>query len=278
MKPHLVTHLTTAPVYNCCFLWRYFPFKEFTVPNAFVDANAPVPLTPEHIESDVPSKPDALRVLSVEDDDLSYLLLQASLQTGLLQNAGVKVKTTRVRNAEEALNLLGSDNFCPFDVVVTDQHLEPAGGVLTGSEFTRLLQRREWQGTWRGATFRPVLAIASGDTEIVRMGSARDLHAQIIVWQKPYPSTTQMAQDIISRLPSSVVEDLSIRVGNGDNVNVRIDGSDNDEDNALAQDESDTNNNAADHNADTDTGTCTATATPTSAVVKSSRDVPTAYK
>ena len=151
---------------------------------------------------------------------------------------------------------------------MVDQHLEPAGGVLTGSEFTRLLQRREWQGTWRGATFQPVLAIASGDTEIVRMGSARDLHAQIIVWQKPYPSTTQMAKDIISRLPSSVANDLSARVYNSPDVNVHIDDhNDNDTSPTCGEiDVNDADNKNADANA----------SKPKSGVVKSSQVLPSA--
>jgi CheY-like chemotaxis protein len=136
--------------------------------------------------------PAQLRVLLVEDDDLNVLVMQTSLQAGMKSEFGTDVLVTRAHTAEEALVLVG--DVCAFDLIVVDQHMEPAGGVMKGSQLVEILGARHCAPGAR----RPVLCIASGNADV---GSAETIAfltaGASIVWGKPYPGTGRIVADIV---------------------------------------------------------------------------------
>jgi len=149
------------------------------------------------------SVPSELRVLLVEDDDLNFLVMQSSLAMGFSQAHGTAVKVQHSRTAEEALKLIGDSNECGFDLIVADQHMEMAGGVMKGSELVAVLSARR-KGVWRDLAMPPVLAIASGDMGDTEAMSSHEWRGGAcgadIFWCKPIPRSSQLVADIVPHL------------------------------------------------------------------------------
>ena len=131
-----------------------------------------------------------LRVLLAEDDDLNVLVMQTSLQVGMKSEFGTAVDVTRARTAEEALDLLGDAN--AYDLIVVDQHMEPAGGVMKGSQLVEILSAKPCVA----GTQRPILCIASGNADDEAEASTFKAVGADIIWPKPYPGTLRMVSDI----------------------------------------------------------------------------------
>eukprot|EP00937_MAST-01D_sp_MAST-1D-sp2_P003107 g3107.t1 len=110
--------------------------------------------------SGAPDVPAELRVLLVEDDDLNVLVMKTSLQAGMKSEFGTDVHVTRARTAEAALQLIG-DGACAFDLLVVDQHMEPAGGTMKGSQLVEILSARPCAPGSQG----PLFCIASGNAD-----------------------------------------------------------------------------------------------------------------
>jgi CheY-like chemotaxis protein len=94
------------------------------------------------------------------------------------------VKCTVVNTAEKALDLIASHD--TFDLVVMDQHLEQADGILTGAQATQQL---------RDLGHQTPIIMCSGNC------AANDRAAYLAagathVWPKPYPTIEEMANDI----------------------------------------------------------------------------------
>jgi CheY-like chemotaxis protein len=173
--------------------------------------------------------PRELRVLIVEDDDLNYLVMASSLEVGFREMHDVTVHVQHARTAEAALAIIAaprsdsdSSKF-PFDVVIADQHMERAGGVMKGSELTAMLSAQ------RHGVHVPVLVIASGDDAVQHVDAVlepyRALSGADVFWPKPYPRRRKLVRDIVSFLlrrneepapPTSQRLSL-LRRGNGNN-------------------------------------------------------------
>ena len=134
--------------------------------------------------------PAKLRVLLVEDDDLNVLVMQTSLQVGMKSEFGTSVDVTRARTAEEALDLLGDANL--YDLIVVDQHMEPAGGVMKGSQLVEILSAKPYVP----GTQRPILCIASGNADDEAEANTFKAVGADIIWPKPYPGTVRIVSDI----------------------------------------------------------------------------------
>jgi CheY-like chemotaxis protein len=141
------------------------------------------------------SVPRNLRFLVVEDDDLNFLIMRTSIEAGFreLSAGAVTTAVTHAKTGEEAMRLVGDGPACAYDVVVCDQHMETAGGVMKGTEFMSLLRRKEFQPR------SPVAALASGNNEEADVTTYHACGADI-VWPKPYPPALQMARDVATQL------------------------------------------------------------------------------
>jgi len=165
-----------------------FPLADFDLP--FVEYEAPV--TPKAGSMrDLRILPPEFKILIIEDDDLNVLVMQTSLEIGLKDYCGTTARVTRTRTAEEALLLIGYGEVCPFDMLVIDEHMEPAGGVMKGTRLVNIMAGREILGR------RPILAIASCTSDdLTEYARYRESGANI-VWTKPYPGMALMVSDIV---------------------------------------------------------------------------------
>jgi CheY-like chemotaxis protein len=167
----------------------------------------------------------SLSVLLVEDDPMNQIIMQAKLQEirslaangssssgesggGARFGAECRVDCVTVDTAEKAIELLAKEvaaaQFAPtprFDVVCMDQHLENAGGVLTGIEAVREL---------RGKGYVQPIIMCSGNCNAQDSDGYLDSGASW-VWPKPYPTTVQMASDL-SGLLSATNSELAAEV------------------------------------------------------------------
>ena len=156
------------------------------------------------------SVPRNLRFLVVEDDDLNYLIMRTSIEAGFreLSAGAVTTAVTHAKTGEEAMRLVGDGPACAYDVVVCDQHMETAGGVMKGTDFVSVLHRKEFQPR------SPVAVLASGNNEEADVITYHACGADI-VWPKPYPPALQMARDVMTQLhkrslPTLLVEQLEV--------------------------------------------------------------------
>jgi signal transduction histidine kinase/CheY-like chemotaxis protein len=134
--------------------------------------------------------PHSLKILVCEDDAMNQLIMKAKLQDLQLGDGGdegrrCEVECTVADTAEKAIELI-TEGKEDFDVILMDQHLENAGGTLTGMEAV---------GQLRGKGYTLPIIMCSGNC------SARDAESYLEagashVWPKPYPPTQQMADDL----------------------------------------------------------------------------------
>jgi len=159
-----------------------------------------------------------MRVLVVEDDDLNVLLMKTTLEVGMREAFGTTAHIWRARTAEEALEMVhrfsaedpgAAEGRNPFDVVITDQHMELAGGVMTGTELVEVLRTMPCAMTGFAHAQGPILVIASGDAsaDAIEVASSKRAGADV-VWSKPYPSQAAMSNDIASVVQKRAFEPL----------------------------------------------------------------------
>lgn len=132
----------------------------------------------------------------MEDDSLNCLVMKTSLEVGFRLAFGIKVDIMTLQTAEDALQLIEDMPVFDFDVVVADQHMEMAGGVMKGSRLIEVLNTRirtEFADIY--ASRRPALVIASANTD-EHEKRAYSAGGADIVWPKPYPPNAQMVQDL----------------------------------------------------------------------------------
>eukprot|EP00808_Paulinella_micropora_P019182 g46734.t1 len=126
------------------------------------------------------------RVLLVDDVKLNCKVMQRVLSSGLFKP--LKWSFTIASTAEEALAAIGRPNTPKFDLMVIDQHLESAGGVLKGNEAADRL---------RDSAVRPRLVV--GCTGEAGAGDAPDeglWNSADLLWGKPIPNPGKILQDL----------------------------------------------------------------------------------
>ena len=95
--------------------------------------------------------------------------------------------------AEQALDLISKSpaGQNAFDAIITDQHMELAGGTLLGTDMLAKLSSLDYSGP--GA--RPLYVVASANSEKEDLAFYLARGADL-VWPKPYPRADQLARDL----------------------------------------------------------------------------------
>jgi CheY-like chemotaxis protein len=149
-------------------------------------------------------------VLLVEDDLMNQIIMQAKLQElptlkaprdSLCCEETCRIECVTVDTAEKAMELIKNGPDGQFDLVLMDQHLENAGGVLTGIEAVREL---------RSSGHTHPIIMCSGNCD------ARDSDGYLssgasLVWPKPYPPTPKMASDLRALLCQPLSRPTAVR-------------------------------------------------------------------
>jgi PAS domain S-box-containing protein len=123
---------------------------------------------------------EPISCLIIDDIKMNRTMLKRRLKKAIAPNATI----TEAATGEEALLICGRDR---FDVIVVDQFMEGAGGVMVGTDVVFAMRR---------------MRIGS----IIIGCSGNDLGTQFIdagadwVWQKPMPSNDKIIQDLRTSL------------------------------------------------------------------------------
>jgi CheY-like chemotaxis protein len=123
-----------------------------------------------------------LRWLIVDDIKMNRVMLRRRLEAKICPNCII----TEVATGEAALEICGIDK---FDVIVVDQYMEEAGGVLVGTDVVYAMRRMRVNAI--------IIGCSGNDLEDEFREAGADW-----VWQKPMPSN----KEIISRLHSALAE------------------------------------------------------------------------
>lgn len=112
------------------------------------------------------SVPTQLKVLLVDDDDM-IRTSQHRFLVHLAENDGHKMSSVGVKTGEECLSLMSSEQGNDINVVICDQFMHDAGGVLLGSQTVLRLRQRGFGGLIIGcsgnSTCKPLFIDAGAD-------------------------------------------------------------------------------------------------------------------
>ena len=123
-----------------------------------------------------------MRFLIVDDVKMNRMMLKRRIQKSICPNCFVAEAPT----GERALEICGKEK---FDVIIVDQYMEEAGGVMVGTDVVFAMRRMRIDS---------IIIGCSGND----MGSQfRDAGADW-VWQKPMPSNGRIIQDLRTSLTS----------------------------------------------------------------------------
>jgi len=118
----------------------------------------------------------ALSFLIIDDVKMNRTMLKRRITKSIAPNAEIKEAAT----GEEALVMCGTEN---FDVVVVDQYMEEAGGVMVGTDVVFAMRRMRFEAV--------IIGCSGNDLDDQFAEAGADL-----VWQKPMPSNSKIIDDI----------------------------------------------------------------------------------
>jgi CheY-like chemotaxis protein len=123
---------------------------------------------------------DPLNFLIIDDVKMNRMLLKKRIKKGIAPNAIITESST----GEEALLLCGVEK---FDVIVVDQYMEEAGGVMVGTDVVFAMRRIGIESI--------IIGCSGNDMDDQFSEAGADW-----VWRKPMPSNTQIISDIRAAL------------------------------------------------------------------------------
>jgi len=98
--------------------------------------NQPKPVAGQENEEDERLIDDAITILIVDDIKMNRTMFRRRVKKGIAPNA----KITEAKTGEEAIEICNEKQ---FDVIIMDQHMEEAGGVILGTDTVAELRKRK---------------------------------------------------------------------------------------------------------------------------------------
>eukprot|EP00531_Pseudo-nitzschia_arenysensis_P000480 CAMPEP_0116153182 /NCGR_PEP_ID=MMETSP0329-20121206/21089_1 /TAXON_ID=697910 /ORGANISM="Pseudo-nitzschia arenysensis, Strain B593" /LENGTH=1038 /DNA_ID=CAMNT_0003650035 /DNA_START=421 /DNA_END=3537 /DNA_ORIENTATION=- len=123
---------------------------------------------------------DPISILVIDDIKMNRTMVKRRILKGIAPNAKIKEAAT----GEEALQICGTDT---FDVMIVDQYMEGAGGVMVGTDVVFAMRRMRIDSVLIGCSGNDI------GTQFFDAGAD-------MVWQKPMPSNDQIIRDLRSSL------------------------------------------------------------------------------
>jgi CheY-like chemotaxis protein/two-component sensor histidine kinase len=128
-----------------------------------------------------------LKFLIVDDIKMNRMMLKRRLKKGIAPNCAIFEACT----GEEALELCGNDS---FDIIIVDQYMEEAGGVMVGTDVVYAMRRMHIGSI--------IIGCSGNDLDIEFKEAGADW-----VWKKPLPTNseivTHLRQALCDRLTAS---------------------------------------------------------------------------
>jgi CheY-like chemotaxis protein len=117
-----------------------------------------------------------LAFLIIDDVKMNRMMLKRRIMKGIAPNSIVREAST----GEEALLICGTEK---FDVIVVDQYMEEAGGVMVGTDVVFAMRRMRIDSIIIGCSGNDM------DEQFTEAGAD-------FVWKKPMPSNSQIIADV----------------------------------------------------------------------------------
>eukprot|EP00934_Nitzschia_sp_Nitz4_P006522 Nitzschia sp. Nitz4//scaffold26_size159584//56913//59963//NITZ4_002484-RA/size159584-snap-gene-0.14-mRNA-1//1//CDS//3329545061//6512//frame0 len=115
---------------------------------------------------------DPIRILIVDDIKMNRTMLERRIKKAIAPNAQV----TMAETAEEALEICETEE---FDIIICDQYMEEAGGVLIGTDAIIAMRRNKVKSL--------IIGCSGNDLDNDFLEAGADL-----VWGKPMPSNSEI--------------------------------------------------------------------------------------
>lgn len=128
------------------------------------------------VKDDTKQIASALSFLVIDDVKMNRMMLKRRIKKGIAPNALIKEAST----GEEALMICGQEK---FDVIVVDQYMEEAGGVMVGTDVVFAMRRMRIDSI--------IIGCSGNDMEEQFTEAGADW-----VWKKPMPSNSRIISDI----------------------------------------------------------------------------------
>ena len=128
------------------------------------------------IEEDDKLIDSALNFLIIDDVKMNRMMLKRRIKKGIAPKAVI----TEASTGEEALLICGKEK---FDVIVVDQYMEEAGGVMVGTDVVFAMRRMRIEAIIIGCSGNDM------DEQFAEAGADW-------VWKKPMPSNSKIIQDL----------------------------------------------------------------------------------
>lgn len=142
----------------------------------------PVCARPEIVIKEDPNTliEEPLTFLIIDDVKMNRMMLKRRIKKGIAPNSII----TEASTGEEALVICGKEK---FDVVVVDQYMEEAGGVMVGTDVVFAMRRMRINSI--------IIGCSGNDMDELFAEAGADW-----VWKKPMPSNTKIIQELRTAL------------------------------------------------------------------------------
>lgn len=123
---------------------------------------------------------EPISILVIDDIRMNRMMVKKRILKGIAPNAKIREAAT----GEDALLICGKER---FDVMIVDQYMESAGGVMVGTDVVFAMRRMRIESVLIGCSGNDI------GTQFFDAGAD-------MVWQKPMPSNDQIIRDLRSTL------------------------------------------------------------------------------
>ena len=123
---------------------------------------------------------EPISILVIDDIKMNRTMVKRRILKGIAPNARIREAAT----GEEALLICGTER---FDVMIVDQFMESAGGVMVGTDVVFAMRRMRIDSVLIGCSGNDI------GTQFFDAGAD-------MVWQKPMPSNNQIIRDLRTTL------------------------------------------------------------------------------
>lgn len=120
--------------------------------------------------------PDKISVLIIDDVKMNRLMLRRRIMKGVAPNTSIMEAST----GEEALSICAANR---FDVIVVDQYMEEAGGVMVGTDVVFAMRRQRIDSI--------IIGCSGNDMDELFKEAGADW-----VWKKPMPSNATIVKQL----------------------------------------------------------------------------------
>jgi two-component system, NarL family, sensor histidine kinase EvgS len=121
-----------------------------------------------------------LKILIIDDIKMNRSMLSRRFQKCIAPNCSIKEATT----GEESLSICENEE---FDVIIVDQYMHEAGGVMVGTDAIIAMRRLKVDSV--------IIGCSGNDLDSKFIAAGADL-----IWKKPMPSNSEIIQQLRSAL------------------------------------------------------------------------------